>query len=86
MPKKYPPLSRREVLAILRALGFEHDRTEGSHANYVATIKERHRVVTVATNKKDFPGPHVKTFIKQSGVSRKTFYTATRSTAKKMPK
>jgi predicted RNA binding protein YcfA (HicA-like mRNA interferase family) len=84
MPKRYPPLSRREVLAILKALGFELDRTAGSHENYVAFTKEKNRVVTVATNKSDFPGHHVKTFIRQSGFSREDFYGAIKSTAKKI--
>lgn len=41
MPRRYPPLTPEEVIAILLARGFFLDRTAGSHAQYGGTIREQ---------------------------------------------
>jgi predicted RNA binding protein YcfA (HicA-like mRNA interferase family) len=43
-------LKFREIIAILKAHGFEEDRVTGSHAQYKAVIDGQTRLVPVQTN------------------------------------
>lgn len=47
MPRKYPPLTRDEVVRILRARGFDYDHSRGSHEYYKGMIRGAPRMVTV---------------------------------------
>ncbi len=84
MPKKYPPLSLREVEAILRALGFEYSHSEGGHDFYKAHHSGRNWKVTVDPKESPFNDFLIKSMIKQSGYSWEVFYGATRSSAAKI--
>jgi len=83
MPK-YPPLKLREILAILRSLGFEEKSSVGSHHKYTRRVKGRQREVTVDHSIDDFDTFLLKSMISQSGFSREEFYCATKRTAKKI--
>ncbi|MFA5805492.1 MAG: type II toxin-antitoxin system HicA family toxin [Melioribacteraceae bacterium] len=84
MPKKYPPLTYQEVVAILKAWGFKFKDQEGSHEQYEGVIKGKKRKVTVDSNDSPYDGFILKSMISQSGLSREEFYTTTKTTAKKI--
>ena len=84
MPKKYPPLTNREVVSILRALGFEYDHSKGGHDFYKATHDGRNWTVTVDEKASPFGEFLLKSMIAQSGYDRKAFYGALSKSAKKI--
>jgi len=84
MPKKYPPLSTSEVVAILNALGFWYSHSTGGHDFYKATHSGRNWKVTVDPKESPFNDFLLKSMISQAGVSRDQFYAATKSTARKV--
>ncbi len=86
MPRKYPPLKRREVIEILKSLGFKFLRQESTHAHYDGLVRGNRHLVTVDTGYSEFDGDRVKTMIAQSGVTREEFYGATGATARKIGK
>ncbi len=86
MPKKYPPLTPGEVIAILKAWGFRFDRNKGSHEQYEGFIGGERKLVTVDTAISAFSDFLMGSMISQSGLSRDNFYCATKGTAKKINK
>jgi predicted RNA binding protein YcfA (HicA-like mRNA interferase family) len=84
MPRGYPPLTPREVIAILRARGFQLDRTEGDHEQYEGIWQGLRRLVTVDRGVREFSVDRIKTMISQSGMSREEFYCSTPRTARKI--
>ncbi len=82
MPKKYPPLTPREVVQVLNELGFVLDRQKGAHAQYKHPVKKT--LVTVDMGVSEFRDTLMKSMIDQSGFSREDFYRATKRTAKKI--
>lgn len=84
MPKKYPPLTPREVIQILKALEFDHKRTTGDHEHYEKRHSGKRHLVTVDTGANQFDAHYLKSIISQSGYSRNQFYGATPRTAKKI--
>ena len=84
MPRKYPPLKLREVLAILRSLGFDEKSSVGSHHKYTRIVQGIQRTVTVDHSIDDFDPFLLKSMISQSGFSREEFYCATKETARKI--
>lgn len=82
MPKKYPPLTPREVIEILKAQGFQLKETEGSHAQY----EKGSRKVTVDMAVKEFDPFLLQSMIRQSGLDRDSFYSSTKAAAKKINK
>jgi predicted RNA binding protein YcfA (HicA-like mRNA interferase family) len=86
MPKKYPPLSDNEVLAILGALRFGYSHSKGGHDFYKATHSNKEWTVTVDTKYSPFDEFLLKSMIAQSGYDRETFYGATKKTRKKIGK
>ncbi len=84
MPRKYPPLTPREVIAILQARGFDYDHSRGSHEYYSGVLKGKRRFVTVDKSYKEFDIDRIKDMIDQSGMTREEFYGSTRRTAKKI--
>jgi predicted RNA binding protein YcfA (HicA-like mRNA interferase family) len=84
MPKRYPPLTPREVVAILRAREFEHVRTRGSHEYYGGSVRGQRRMVTVDTHYREFSPQLITSMILQSGLTRAEFYGSTESTARKI--
>jgi predicted RNA binding protein YcfA (HicA-like mRNA interferase family) len=84
MPRKYPPLTAREVVAILEALGFGYSHSEGGHDFYKGSHSGRNWKVTVDEKESPFDDFLLKSMMKQAGVSREQFYAATDATAKKI--
>lgn len=84
MPKKYPPLTDTEVVAILKALGFGYSHSEGGHDFYKAAHSGKAWKVTVDPKASPFGDFLLKSMIAQSGYSRDQFYRATKKTAKKI--
>lgn len=58
--------SSRDIIAILKADGWENVRTEGSHHHFRHPTKSV--TVTVTHPKKDFPFKTVKTIFSQAGI------------------
>lgn len=83
MPRKYPPLTEREVAAILGALGFGYSHSEGGHDFYKGTHSGKNWKVTVDPKESPFGDFLLKSMIGQAGVSRDQFYGATKNTAGK---
>jgi predicted RNA binding protein YcfA (HicA-like mRNA interferase family) len=83
MPKKFPPLTYRETAAILAALGFAVTNTEGSHEQWEGMTGGARRKVTLKKNA-EYDFRDITSHIAQAGVSRKAYYGATKSTAKKI--
>jgi predicted RNA binding protein YcfA (HicA-like mRNA interferase family) len=75
MGKKLPLLKPREVEANLKALGFVHARTVGSHKQYVrAADGTRVRaIVTVDVGKTQFSARLMKSMIRQSLCTQEQF-------------
>lgn len=84
MPKKYPNLTYQEVLAILKVRGFEFKDQQGSHEQYEAVINNKKRKVTVDKNDSPYDDFILRSMVEQSGLTRVEFYTATKTTAKKL--
>jgi len=84
MPKKYPPLTPDEVIRILRARGFDHDHSRGSHEYYKGIIRGIPRMVTVDVHYKEFDVRMIRFLLSQSGLTREEFYGSTKRTAKKI--
>lgn len=84
MPKKYPPLTSSQVVAILKALNFEYSHSSGGHDFYKATHSGKAHTVTVDEKCSPFDDFLLKSMISQSGYDRKAFYGATKNTAKKI--
>jgi len=82
--RRYPPLTPDEARDILRAKGFNLDRTRGAHEQWRAIINNQPRVVTVDSHSKTFDQSLIKRMISQSGLDREEFYAATKRTAKKI--
>jgi predicted RNA binding protein YcfA (HicA-like mRNA interferase family) len=83
MPKKYPPLEARDVIAVLRELGFQYSHSEGGHDFYKGTHSGKNWKVTVDPKASPFGDFLLKSMISQAGVSRDQFYGATKNTASK---
>lgn len=83
MPRKYPPLTDREVIAVLKALGFQYSHSEGGHDFYKGTHSGKNWKVTVDPKASPFDDFLLKSMIGQAGVSRDRFYGATKNTASK---
>jgi len=84
MPKRSPPLTPKEVIAILRVRGLVYDHSRGSHEYYSGILKGERRFVTVDTNYREFSIRRIKDMIDQSGLTREEFYGSTKRTAKKI--
>jgi predicted RNA binding protein YcfA (HicA-like mRNA interferase family) len=87
LPQKYPPLKRREVLAILKALGFRCTHSRGSHDYWQRSAEDggnTHTFTVTVDRYPDFSDRILVYMIEQSGVAREEFYGATPKTARKI--
>jgi predicted RNA binding protein YcfA (HicA-like mRNA interferase family) len=84
VPQKYPPLTPAEVIEILTAYDFRFKHQVGSHAQYEAVRGGKSYKVTVKTNAAEFNDFLMKSMIRQSGLTREDFYSATKSSARKI--
>lgn len=84
MPRRYPPLTPREVITILIARSYHSVKTVGSHQRFTGTIRNQTRSVTVDLHFDSFDDKLLKRMIEQSGLSREEFYGSTSETARKI--
>ncbi len=84
MPKRYPPLTPTQVIAILLARSFVLDRTRGGHSYYTGMIRGRLRHVTVSTHYTEFSTELIQDMIAQAGLTRDEFYGSTHDAARKV--
>lgn len=84
MPKRYPPLTPKEVISILTARNFSLKTQEGSHAQFEGIVNETAKKVTVDMAEKDFGIDLIKSMIRQSGLTREEFYCSTKKTTQKI--
>ena len=70
------PLTSREVLRILKNLGFEHRYTEGGHENWVRHDPSPFRKVTLDAHLQPFSDTLIRYMAAQAGVSVLAFYQA----------
>lgn len=85
MPRGLPPLSPKEVVAILLARGFSYSRTRGDHEFYAGNWSGQRRLVQVDMGISMYnDADMIKMLLTQSGMTRKEFYGATPVTAKKI--
>jgi predicted RNA binding protein YcfA (HicA-like mRNA interferase family) len=84
MPRGWPPLELREVLAILTALGFSYSHSKGGHDFYKRTRNGKPCSVTVDPKCAPFSVDLLQFMCKQAGSTRKEFYGATKATAAKI--
>ena len=82
--RKYPPLTPREIESILKARGFEYERSHGDHNYYVRDVKGSKRLTQVDTGVEVYGSKLIKMVVEQSGMTREQFYASTKSTAKKI--
>lgn len=71
--RKHRPLTYREVIGVLKKLGFTLRNQEGSHEQWVRE-GDPFRKVTVDKPKAPFHGDLIKYMCLQAGVSKKEFY------------
>jgi predicted RNA binding protein YcfA (HicA-like mRNA interferase family) len=83
--RSYPPLTPKDVVDVLLALGFTKRGQVGSHAQYFrpACSKRKAALVTVDTHYKEFSGDLMHTMVRQSNFGPQEFYGATKHTARR---
>jgi predicted RNA binding protein YcfA (HicA-like mRNA interferase family) len=84
MPRGWPPLTLRDLIAILGALGFHHSKSSGGHDFYVGMHGGRKCKVTVDQKCAPFSPDLLRSMCKQAGCTREEFYGATPGTAAKV--
>jgi len=67
MPK-LPPLTPKDVIALLKKKGFILDRTKGSHHLYINPTTGKR--VVVPFHKKDLPKGSLLEILRQAGISK----------------
>ena len=79
MGGQFPPLSPSEVEEILKKAGFHLNRQDGSHFHWEGYIGGQRRLVTVdhlGGRMSEKYGPELmRNMIRQSGISKKEFYS-----------
>jgi predicted RNA binding protein YcfA (HicA-like mRNA interferase family) len=81
--RKYLPLTPNEVERVLKALGFEHKRTRGDHAQWEGTVKGVRRVSTVQLIRGEYSEDRMKRIIENLGLTVEEFYGADAKIAKR---
>ncbi|WP_423836799.1 type II toxin-antitoxin system HicA family toxin [Stutzerimonas stutzeri] len=71
---RYKPLTYKEVIGVLKKLGFTFRNQEGSHEQWVREGNP-FRKVTVDKPKQPFCGDLIKYMCLQAGVTKKQFYS-----------
>jgi len=78
MGGQYPPLDRRQVESILKALGFSVKRQKASHAQWEGYTKGQRCIVMVdhlKSKKEKYGHKLLGRMIQQSGLTKKEFYS-----------
>ena len=76
MSAAFPPLTCKDVKRILKNLGFEFVKQQGSHEKWRKTVAEHRWNVTVDCPKAPFSAILIASMASQAGVSKKAFYKA----------
>jgi len=74
MSGNYPPITCKEVKAILTYLGFTFTAQKGSHKHWVLIKNERKYKVTVDCPKAPFSQMLISSMASQAGTTKKDFY------------
>lgn len=74
MSGEQPPITCKELKAILRYLGFVCESQRGSHEQWILIKNQRKYKVTVDCPKAPFSPTLIKSMAAQAGVSKKDFY------------
>jgi len=74
MSGKYPPITCKELKAILTYLGFAFDTQKGSHEQWVLIKNKRKYKVTVDCPKAPFSQTLITSMAIQAGKTKKDFY------------
>ena len=74
MSAEYPPITCKELKAILAYMGFAFDTQKGSHEQWVLIKDKRKYKVTVDCPKAPFSQTLIKSMAEQAGVRKKDFY------------
>jgi len=74
MSKEQPPITCKELKAILAYLGFVFDTQRGSHEQWVMIKNNRKYKVTVDCPKAPFSQELIKNMATQAGCAKKDFY------------
>lgn len=83
MPRRWPPLTAREIADCLKALGCQLDRKEATHEIWIHP--KSHRIGVVDVKWKPVSSETLKHLVEeQLGFSRAEFYGATKATSKKI--
>jgi hypothetical protein len=86
MPRGWPPLELREVLAILTALEFTYSGSKGGHDFYVGVRNGKKCKVTVDAKCAPFDAYLLQSMCKQANCKREEFYGASAAAAAKIHK
>jgi predicted RNA binding protein YcfA (HicA-like mRNA interferase family) len=74
MSGEYPPITCKELKAILAYLGFCADTQRGSHEQWILIKQGKKYKVTVDCPKSPFSQTLIKSMAAQAGKTRKDFY------------
>ncbi|MGZ8222804.1 MAG: type II toxin-antitoxin system HicA family toxin [Methylobacter sp.] len=74
MSGEYPPITCKELKAILAYMGFVFDTQKGSHEQWVLIKGKRKYKVTVDCPKAPFSQTLIKSMAEQAGAKKKDFY------------
>lgn len=74
MSGHYPPITCKEMKAILKILGFAHQSTNGSHEQWSKVVEGRKYKVTVDCPKSPFSQTLIDSMAAQAGVTKKEIY------------
>ena len=79
MSGENPPLTCKELKAIISYLGFKLESQKGSHEQWVLIKNNKKLKVTVDCPKAPFSHDLIKSMSKQAGTSQKEFYKILKS-------
>lgn len=83
MPKQWPPLDASDIRSCVKALGFVHDHTTGTHEVWVDPVN--HQMVEFDSKWNPVSSPMLQHFVTQQlRRTREEFYGATKATARKI--
>jgi predicted RNA binding protein YcfA (HicA-like mRNA interferase family) len=84
LPKSYPILTLSEILEIVKGLKLEKVNQVGSHQQWQGIVKEKTVKVTVDVGIVEFDIYLLKSMISQANVSKKEFYSLSKSGCRKL--
>ena len=82
--RKYPPLTPKEIEAILIARGFNLHHKNGDHKYYTRIVKGKKRVAQIDMGNSIYTDQFIKLILRQCGMTREEFYCSIKSTSRKI--